>query len=114
MKECVFCGIASKQIPAKILAEKDELVAFRDSNPQAPTHVLIVPKRHLATLQDISDADAVLPGRMLLFGAELAKSLGVDESGYRLVLNLGPAAGQSVPHIHLHLLGGREFSWPPG
>jgi histidine triad (HIT) family protein len=114
MADCIFCGIASKKIPSRIVAEKDGLLAFQDTNPQAPTHVLIVPKRHIATLNDLSSGDAELLGRAILFGAELAKSLGFNHSGYRLVFNTGAGAGQSVLHIHLHLLGGRDFSWPPG
>jgi len=112
MAECVFCGIASKMIPSRIAAEKEDLVAFHDTRPQAPTHLLIIPKHHLASLNDLSDSDLV--GRILLFGVELARSLNLQNSGYRLVFNTGPAAGQTVPHIHLHLLGGRALCWPPG
>lgn len=113
MAECVFCGIASKKIPSRIAGEKDDLVAFHDLKPQAPEHLLIVPKRHLASLDEASSGDAELLGRILLFGVELARSLGL-KSGYRLVFNTGPDAGQTVHHIHLHLLGGRDLAWPPG
>jgi len=114
MAECIFCGIASKKIPARIAAEQEDLVAFHDTNPQAPTHLLIVPKRHVASLNDLSTGDAELAGRILLFGVELARSLNLEKAGYRLVLNTGPDAGQTVPHLHLHLLGGRALAWPPG
>jgi histidine triad (HIT) family protein len=113
MADCVFCDIASKKIPARIAGEKDGLVAFHDTNPQAPIHLLIVPKDHVATVNDLSPGDAERVGRMILFAAELARSSDLG-SGYRLVFNAGPGAGQTVFHIHLHLLGGREFSWPPG
>jgi len=114
MAACIFCDIAAKRIPTQIAGETDDLVAFHDTNPQAPTHVLIVPRRHVAGAEDLSQTDAELAGRMVLFAADLARTLGIDWSGYRLVINNGPAAGQTVAHLHLHLLGGRPFHWPPG
>ena len=114
MADCVFCGIAAKTIPSRIVVEKDGLVAFHDTKPQAPTHVLIVPKRHIGTLNDLAATDADMVGRLILLGAEVAKDLGLDQSGYRLVFNTGAGAGQTVLHIHLHLLGGRALAWPPG
>ena len=114
MAACVFCDIAAKKIPTRIAGETDDLVAFHDSNPQAPTHVLIVPRRHLESAADLTLGDAGLGGGMLIFAAALARLLGLERSGYRLVVNSGPAAGQTVPHLHLHLLGGRDLGWPPG
>jgi histidine triad (HIT) family protein len=111
---CIFCDIAAKKIPARLAGETDDLVAFHDTNPQAPFHVLIVPRRHLAGTGDLAAAEAEMAGGMLLFAADLARKLGVDRSGYRLVVNTGAEAGQTVAHLHLHLLGGRPFSWPPG
>ena len=114
MAACIFCDIAAKKIPARIAGETDHLVAFHDTKPQAPTHLLIVPRRHVAGVGDLSETDAELGGRMMLFAADLAEELGLDRNGYRLVVNHGPAAGQTVAHLHLHLLGGRDLGWPPG
>lgn len=109
---CLFCKIVQKDIPATIIAENSELIAFRDINPQAPTHVLIIPKQHIATLNEAHD-EALL-GRMVLMAKNLAHSEHVSEDGYRLVFNVNPGGGQEVYHIHLHLLGGRQMTWPPG
>jgi histidine triad (HIT) family protein len=114
MAACIFCDIAAKKIPARLAGETDELVAFHDTNPQAPWHVLIVPRRHLAGVGELAPADAETAGKMMLFAAELARMLGIDRSGYRLVVNTGEGAGQTVAHLHLHLLGGRSLGWPPG
>jgi histidine triad (HIT) family protein len=114
MADCVFCDIAAKKIPARIAGETEALVAFHDTKPQAPSHLLVVPKRHVAGASDLEPSDADLAGRMVLFAAELAQELGLDRDGYRLVVNNGAAAGQTVAHLHLHLLGGRELAWPPG
>jgi histidine triad (HIT) family protein len=114
MKDCLFCKIVSGEIPAKIVHEDEDCVAFRDINPQAPTHVLVVPRRHIATINDLTPGDAAVPGRMILAAQKIARTEGVSEAGYRLVFNCNAGAGQSVFHIHLHLLGGRDFSWPPG
>lgn len=113
MSDCIFCKIIAGQIPAKKVHESDELLAFHDTNPQAPVHVLLVPRRHIASLNHADAQDEALLGRMLLVARGLARELGI-ESAYRLVNNCGSAAGQSVFHLHLHLLGGRPFSWPPG
>jgi histidine triad (HIT) family protein len=114
MKDCIFCRIASGDLEAKLVHEDDDIVAFRDSNPQAPTHVLVVPRRHLATINDLAETDAGLAGRLVLAARRIAAEEGIAEDGYRLVLNCNRGAGQSVFHIHLHLLGGRPMHWPPG
>ncbi len=113
MKDCIFCRIVAGEIPAKVVHQDDEIVALRDANPQAPVHLLLVPRRHIASLNDVEAADGPLLGRLLLVAQELATSEGVGE-GYRLVNNCGRTAGQSVFHLHLHLLGGRPMGWPPG
>jgi histidine triad (HIT) family protein len=110
----LFERIAAREVPAQIVYEDDEIFAFRDINPQAPVHVLIVPKRVIARVGDAAAQDAALLGRLLLTAQKLAAELGVSDSGYRLVLNNGPQAGESIPHLHLHLLGGRPLHWPPG
>ena len=110
--DCLFCRIVRREIPATVVFEDDHVVAFRDINPQAPTHVVIVPREHVASLNDA--ADAVLIGRLSLTAAKIARTEGVAESGYRTVVNTNRDAGQTVFHIHLHLLGGRHLGWPPG
>lgn len=110
----LFEKIAAREIPARIAAESDEWLAFHDVNPQAPVHVLIVPKRAIPRLDQATDEDAALLGRMLLAARGIAKSLGISESGFRIVINNGRDAGESVPHLHIHLLGGRPLAWPPG
>jgi histidine triad (HIT) family protein len=110
----IFEKIASREIPAKIIHETDDLVAFHDTNPQAPVHVLIVPKKHIARIGEASASDAELLGRLLLAAPAVARAVGVDASGYRVVINNGRDAGESVPHLHLHVLGGRALTWPPG
>jgi histidine triad (HIT) family protein len=114
MKDCLFCKIAAKEIPGQIVHEDDAVVAFKDVNGQAPLHVLIVPRRHIATLNDLAPADDALVGSMFRTAAALAKEHGYAERGYRTVFNCNRDAGQSVFHIHLHLLAGRALSWPPG
>jgi histidine triad (HIT) family protein len=114
MAECLFCSIAEGKIPASKVYEDEWCVAFRDIKPQAPTHVLIVPRRHIATLNDLTPADAELVGRLLLAAKKIAADEGVAEAGYRTVINCNQAAGQAVFHIHVHLLGGRNLGWPPG
>ncbi|MEX2123092.1 MAG: histidine triad nucleotide-binding protein [Woeseia sp.] len=113
-EDCLFCKIAAGKIGADIVYENDEVLAFRDINPQAPTHILIIPRNHVATINDLSDDEVDDVGRLFLAAQNIAKEEGVDESGYRVVMNCGEGAGQSVFHIHLHLLGGRAFRWPPG
>ena len=111
---CIFCRIASGEIPSQRVHEDDEIVAFEDVNPQAPTHTLIVPRAHIPTINDLVPDQAGLIGKMVLAAQALAAKKGLAERGYRLVWNCQEEAGQSVFHIHLHLLGGRPFKWPPG
>ena len=111
---CLFCGIVAGAVPAKLVAEGEEWVAFRDIDPRAPAHVLVIPRRHVETLDDLSQGDGPLVGTLILAAAGIARQEGLVEGGYRLVFNCGAGAGQSVYHIHLHLLGGRKLSWPPG
>jgi histidine triad (HIT) family protein len=111
---CLFCRIAAREIPADIVRESDRLVAFRDTNPQATTHILIIPKEHIASIADIDAEHGDLLADIAQAATQLAKAEGIDESGWRLVTNVGPDAGQSVFHLHVHLLGGRPMSWPPG
>jgi histidine triad (HIT) family protein len=110
--DCLFCRIVRKEIPVTLVAETPECVAFRDINPQAPVHVLVVPRQHVPSLNQATDA--ALVGRMALVAAEIARTEGLSERGYRTVINTNADAGQSVFHIHLHLLGGRKLAWPPG
>lgn len=111
---CLFCRIARKEIPAKIVFEDDDFVAFEDTKPQAPVHILVIPKRHVEKVSDLKEDDIDLAGRLLLFAVKLARGKQVQEPGYRLVFNCNRDAGQAVFHLHLHLLGGRKFGWPPG
>mgnify|MGYP001591234736 FL=1 len=110
----LFAKIIAREIPADIVHETDEVLAFRDVNPKAPTHILVVPKKPIARINDASPEDARLIGTVLLTAAEIARKLGLDRSGYRLVINNGQDGGESVPHLHVHLLGGRPLQWPPG
>lgn len=112
--DCLFCKIAGGAIPATVVFEDNELMAFRDLHPQAPTHVLIIPKQHIATINDATDENQALLGKMILRAKQLAQAEGFSDSGYRLVFNVNPHGGQTVFHIHLHLLGGRSMTWPPG
>ena len=114
MSDCLFCGIVAGRIPAALVYQDDAVVAFRDINPQAPLHVLIVPRKHIATLNDLAPADDALVGSMFRAAAALAKEHGYDARGYRTVFNTNREAGQTVFHIHLHLLAGRGLTWPPG
>jgi histidine triad (HIT) family protein len=111
---CIFCRIAAREIQAEILHESDRIVAFRDTDPKAPTHVLLIPKEHIASITDVDDARAPMLADIAQAAAHLAKTEGIDRSGWRLVTNVGPDAGQSVFHLHFHLLGGRQMQWPPG
>jgi len=111
---CIFCKIASGEIPAKRIGESAQAIAFADLNPQAPTHLLIIPRQHLASLAHAADADTALLGELLTFARTAAAALGVAERGYRLVINTGHDGGQTVHHLHVHLLAGRQMSWPPG
>lgn len=112
--DCLFCKLVAREIPADILYEDDQVIAFRDIAPQAPTHVLIIPKRHISTLNDLQEEDCALVGRLQFTAQKIAKSLGIDEAGYRVVMNCNEQGGQTVYHIHMHLLGGRDMTWPPG
>jgi len=114
MNDCIFCRIASGEIPAKIVYEDDHVVAFRDLSPQAPVHVLVIPRRHIATVNALAASDAELVGRMVLAAKQVAADEGIAEDGYRTVMNCNADGGQTVFHIHLHLLGGRRMEWPPG
>ncbi|HET8552395.1 MAG TPA: histidine triad nucleotide-binding protein [Gammaproteobacteria bacterium] len=114
MNDCLFCKIIAGELPGDIVFQNDDVVAFRDINPQAPTHLLIVPRRHIPTLNDLTEADAGLIGRLSLVARELAAREGIAEDGYRVVMNCNEGAGQTVWHIHMHLLGGRGLTWPPG
>lgn len=114
MSACIFCQIAEGGIDARIAYEDEELVAFHDVAPKAPTHILVIPRKHVGTLLDVGPEDAGLLGRMQMAAIHLARELGLDRSGFRLVTNCLEDAGQSVFHIHLHLLGGRQMGWPPG
>ena len=112
--DCLFCKIAAGDIPADVVYENDDVVAFRDINPQAPTHVLIIPRRHISTINDLEDEDDQIVGRLFLAAREIAAAEGFADVGYRVTMNCNAAAGQTVFHIHLHLLGGRGLGWPPG
>ena len=110
----IFEKIIAREIPAKIIWEDEDVIAFHDVNPQAPVHVLIVPKKVIPRLRDATEANQPILGKLLLVASDLARKLGVEESGYRVVINSGPDAGESVPHLHVHLLGKRALAWPPG
>ena len=111
-ESCLFCRIVRREIPAKVIHEDEHTVAFRDIDPKAPTHVLVIPKEHVPSLNEATDAAQI--GRLMLVAAQIAKSEGIAEDGYRTVVNSGANAGQTVFHLHLHLLGGRRLTWPPG
>jgi histidine triad (HIT) family protein len=111
---CIFCKIAAREIPAEILRESDRVVAVRDLNPQAPTHILLIPKEHIASLADVTDDHGAMLADVAQAATHLARTEGIDQTGWRLVSNVGPDAGQAVFHLHFHLLGGRKMLWPPG
>jgi len=112
--ECLFCKIAQKIVPSTMVYEDDDVVAFNDIHPRAPIHQLIIPRKHIATLNELSTSDAALVGKMIVTAKQLAVAAHIADSGYRLVFNCNKAAGQEVYHIHLHVLGGRDMTWPPG
>lgn len=112
--DCLFCQIAAKEIPADIIYEDDHVVAFKDINPQAPHHILVIPRQHIPTINDIQTDDSTLVGHCFQVAKQIAADLGVADNGYRLVFNVNKDAGQVVFHIHLHLLAGRKLTWPPG
>ncbi len=111
---CLFCRIVQGEIPSNTVYQDEQVLAFRDINPQAPVHILVVPKEHLTDLRDLSEENQSLAGHILYVASQLAEREGLRARGYRVVANTGEAAGQTVPHLHFHLLGGRDFGWPPG
>ena len=113
-QDCLFCKVLNGDIPADIIYESDSAIAFRDINPQAPTHVLVIPRKHVATINDLSEEDQEIIGSLYLAAKDIARDEGISDEGYRAVMNCNEGAGQSVFHIHLHVLGGRALSWPPG
>lgn len=114
MADCIFCKMVAREIDTEVVYESDSVFAFRDVNPQAPVHVLVIPKRHVATLDELSDDDTPIAGELMLAASEIARQEGLTADGYRVVSNCGEHGGQSVFHIHLHVLGGRQMRWPPG
>jgi len=114
MSSCLFCRIVRREVPASIVFEDDRVMAFNDINPQAPTHVLVIPKRHIATLNDLQPEDDQIVGELARRAAAIAKERGISAGGFRTVFNTNRDAGQTVFHIHLHLIGGRSLAWPPG
>ena len=112
--ECLFCGIVSGEIPAKIVYRDDEVVAFEDIKPVAPVHILVIPTRHIDSIRDVSREDDAIIGKLIATANQLARDRGIHEAGFRLNMNAGPNGGQTVYHLHLHLLGGRFMTWPPG
>jgi histidine triad (HIT) family protein len=115
MADCLFCRIVTGEIPASVVRRSEEAIAFRDIDPRAPTHVLVIPTRHIAAVRDVRDEEGErMLGRLLRFAADVAAEQGLDAGGYRLVTNTGKDAGQSVDHLHFHILGGRRLGWPPG
>jgi histidine triad (HIT) family protein len=114
MSDCLFCKFARKEIPTRVVFEDDSCLAFEDINPKAPVHVLIIPKKHLGSINDMASEDEATLGHLVSIARRIAQEKMIDQSGYRAVINTGPDAGQSVFHIHMHLLGGRPMAWPPG
>ena len=112
--DCLFCKIVAGELPSTRVADDDLAIAIRDVNPRAPTHVLVLPREHIRSAAELTDADAALLGRMFAMAAELARSEGIAEGGYRIVTNVGTWGGQTVDHLHFHVMGGRAFTWPPG
>ena len=114
MADCIFCRLAGGEIPARIAYQDERAVAFHDLSPQAPTHVLVIPREHVANLAAATPEQEALLGHLLLVAQRVARQEGVEDSGYRVAINIGPHAGQSVDHLHVHVLGGRAMTWPPG
>ena len=114
MSDCIFCHIVARTIPATLVYEDDVVVAFDDINPQAPTHTLVIPRKHVTSIAELEDLDVGLLGRLMLAGNNISKLKGIADSGYRFVINTGANGGQTVSHLHLHVLGGRHMAWPPG
>ena len=114
MSDCIFCHIVARTIPAALIYEDDLVVAFDDINPQAPTHTLVIPRKHVASIAELQDSDVGLLGHLMLTGNKIATLKGIADAGYRFVINTGVDGGQTVFHLHLHVLGGRHMAWPPG
>ncbi|MDZ7261590.1 MAG: histidine triad nucleotide-binding protein [candidate division KSB1 bacterium] len=114
MPGCVFCNIVSGKLSSDVLYQGEDIIAFRDINPQAPSHILIIPKKHIPTVNDLQPTDAELLGKMILVARDLAQQEGIAERGFRLIINCNRESGQAVYHLHLHLIGGRRMRWPPG
>jgi histidine triad (HIT) family protein len=114
MSECIFCDVINKIIPSKVVFENEEIVAIEDINPQAPTHILVLPRKHIPTILDMTEEDEKLIGKIMRLAGDLAMKYNIDKKGFRLVLNCNRDGGQTVFHVHLHLVGGRRMSWPPG
>lgn len=114
MGDCIFCQIVTRTIPSRKIYEDEHCLAFEDINPQARVHILVIPKKHFSSLSEVQESHATLLGHLLIICAKMAKEQGVESSGYRVIVNTGQQAGQSVFHLHLHVLGGRVFHWPPG
>ncbi|MBX3188444.1 MAG: histidine triad nucleotide-binding protein [Labilithrix sp.] len=111
---CLFCNVLEKKVPADVVYEDEHALAFKDIRPVAPTHVLVIPKKHIAAIHDLTDADATTIGQVMIAAKKVAEQLGIHANGFRLVVNDGDEAGQTVHHIHVHVLGGRTMTWPPG
>jgi len=111
---CIFCKVANHEVPAQLILDEDEVLAFHDISPQAPTHILVIPRKHITSLAHAGPEDAALLGKLMLAVRQVAKDAGLVDGGYRVVLNTGAGAGQSVFHLHIHVLGGRRMKWPPG
>ncbi|MCY6484253.1 histidine triad nucleotide-binding protein [Clostridium aestuarii] len=114
MEDCIFCKIVKGEIPSKKVYEDDKVLSFEDINPAAPTHILVIPKKHIESLNEITDEDSEIIAHIFKVCKEIAKKLNIQEGGYRIVMNCGKDGGQEVPHIHFHMLGGRNLTWPPG
>lgn len=114
MEDCIFCKIVKGEIPCEKVYEDDKVLSFKDINPGAPNHVLIIPKKHIGSLNEVTEEDSTLIAHIFLVAKEIVKKLGIDDTGYRIVSNCGEDGGQTVPHIHFHVLGGRSLQWPPG
>ncbi len=112
--DCIFCKIVAGEIPGDVVLKEDDVTAFRDINPQAPVHVLVIPNEHVTNTLDLRPANDALVGKLIRTAVEVARREGVDQSGYRLVVNTGPDALNAVPHLHVHVVGGRQMGWPPG
>jgi len=113
-KDCIFCKIAQHKIPSKIVYEDEDIIAFRDIDPKAPVHILLIPKRHIPSIKELTETDEKIVGKIHRISQKIADGESIAQSGFRIVANTGPDAGQAVAHLHFHLIGGRKLSWPPG